>query len=49
MNGEQDGGIGGYYFLIQNLVLVVGFLLHVLLDRHEDRRTRARVVELAML
>lgn len=46
---QQSGGIGGLYFIIQNAVLVIGFLIHVFVDRHDDRRTKARVIELGML
>ena len=49
MENGQEGGIGGYYFLIQNAVLMIGFLIHVFADRHADRRTKPRVIGLAML
>jgi hypothetical protein len=37
------------YFVGQWVVLVVGWVVHVLVDRHPGRRTAARVVELALL
>lgn len=41
--------MGGYYFFIQNAILVIGFAIHVFLDRHADKRTKPRVIELALL
>jgi hypothetical protein len=38
----------GYFFSVW-LVLIIGWLLHVFLDHHADRRTTRRVVELALL
>ena len=37
------------FFVIPWLVLVVGVAINVLLDRHADRRTRGRFIELALL
>lgn len=37
------------FFIAQWVIILLGFILHVLLDRHPDRRTGARAVELALL
>ncbi|MGH4025110.1 MAG: DUF6790 family protein [Pseudonocardiaceae bacterium] len=37
------------FFVVQWLVLIVGFVVHVLVDRSPLRRTAGRVVELALL
>lgn len=37
------------FFLAMWLLLVVGWLVHVAVDGHPDRRTRPRIVELALL
>ncbi|QSB16591.1 hypothetical protein JQS43_10120 [Natronosporangium hydrolyticum] len=37
------------FFVGQWALIVVGFVLHLLLDRHPDRRTGPRAVELALL
>lgn len=37
------------FFIVSWLVIVVGWLVHVAVDRHPRRRTRHRVVELALL
>jgi len=45
----NESGGGGLYFAFQSLVLVIGFVIHVLVDRHDDAKTKPRVVELALL
>jgi hypothetical protein len=37
------------FFLAMWLLLIVGWLVHVAVDRHPDRRTGPRIVELALL
>ncbi|KAA0232843.1 MAG: hypothetical protein JJLCMIEE_02383 [Acidimicrobiales bacterium] len=37
------------FFLVQSVVVVVGAIIHVFLDRKPDRRTARRVVELFMV
>jgi len=38
-----------YFFFIPWVVLIVGIVVNVLLDRHAERRTSARFVEIALL
>jgi hypothetical protein len=38
-----------FFFLIGWVVLVIGFALNVVLDRHAQKRTKPRVIELALL
>ncbi len=37
------------YFLSSWVISIMGFLIHLFADRHVDRRTKHRVIELAML
>ena len=40
---------GGAFFFIQAGVIVIGMVVHMVLDRHGDRRTKPRLIELALL
>ncbi|MFM8239062.1 MAG: DUF6790 family protein [Actinomycetota bacterium] len=37
------------FFIVQWIVLVIGVAINVMVDRHADRRTAARFVEIALL